>query len=402
MDYSYIAYNESGEVVRGNLTAVSEVAATELLAYVGYQVVSLRPFKPFFSVDKFYETFFPPKPNEIILFYRELAMLLESGISIVAALDLLQHQATNRTLKKTMGEIIADLRSGYQLSSALSRHPRLFPPVHHQLVGIGEQGGSLESELIQVADYMEREVTTRKEIKEALTYPAITTAVTILVIVVLVNFVLPTFGSLYTSLGVNLPAPVKIMINIATTAQSYGIYLVAVLIIAIIVARYYIKTPKGKYNLDKLILNLPLIGKVIHLSELARYCRSMSLLFRAGLPLTGVLGLVIESTNNKVIANALTDVQQDMVKGEGLSRPMEKNNYFLPLMVQMVKVGEETGNLDVTLQGVARSYEAEAKERTRSLVALIQPTMTIVIGMMIAFIVLTLTSGIYSLYGQGL
>lgn len=402
MDYAYIAYNEDGEIVRGNLTAISEGAATELLAYVGYQVVSLRPFKPLFSLDKLYETFFPPKSNDIILFYRELAMLLESGISIVAALDLLQHQTTNRTLKRTLGEVIADLRSGYQLSAALSRHPRLFPPVHHRLVSIGEQSGSLESELIQVADYMEREVTTRKEIKEALTYPAITSVVTLLVIIVLVTFVLPTFGNLYSALGVDLPAPVKLMFNLAKTAQSCGVYLVAVLIVAIIIARYYFKTPKGKYNFDRLILNLPLIGKVIHLSELARYCRSMSLLFRAGLPLTGVLSLVIESTSNKAIAKALIDVQQDMVKGEGLSGPMEKNNYFLPLMVQMVKVGEETGNLDATLQGVARSYETEAKERTRSLIALIQPTMTIGIGLMIAFIVVTLTSGIYSLYGQGL
>jgi len=402
MDYAYVAYNEDGEVVRGNLTAVSEGTATELLAYVGYQVVSLRPFKPFFSLDKLYETFFPPKANDIILFYRELATLLESGISIVAALDLLQHQTTNRTLKRTLGEVIADLRSGYQLSAALSRHPRLFPPVHHRLISIGEQGGSLESELIQVADYMEREVTTRKEIKEALTYPAITSVVTLLVIAILINFVLPTFGNLYSALGVDLPAPVKLMFNFSKIVQSYGAYIVAVLIIAIIAARYYLKTPKGKYNFDRLILNLPLIGKVIHLSELARYCRSMSLLFRAGLPLTGVLSLVIESTSNKAIAEALVDVQQDMVKGEGLSGPMEKNKYFLPLMVEMVKVGEETGNLDATLQGVARSYETEAKARTRSLITLIQPTMTIVIGLMIACIVVTLTSGIYSLYGQGL
>ncbi len=399
MDYSYVAYAEGGEIVRGKLAAVSEAAATELLAYVGYQVVSLMPFKPFLSLDKLYETLFPPKPNEVILFYRELATLLESGISIVAALDLLQHQTTNRTLKRVLGEVIADLRSGYQLSAAFSKHPRLFPPVHHRLVSIGEQSGSLESELIQIADYMEREVTTRKEIKGALTYPAITSVVTLLVVGVLVTFVLPTFGSLYSALGVDLPAPVQIMLNLSKTAQSYGIFLVAVLIVAIIAARYYLKTTKGKYNFDRLLLKLPLIGKIIHLSELGRYCRSMSLLFHAGLPLTGVLGLVIDGTSNKVIAQALLDVQKDMVKGEGISHPMEKNSYFLPLMVQMVKVGEETGNLDTTLQGVAQSYEAEVKERTRSLIGLIQPTMTIVIGLIVAYIVLTVTSGIYSVYG---
>ncbi len=401
MDYSYIAYTEDGEIVRGKLAAISEATATELLGYVGYKVISLSLFKPFLSLGKLYETLFPPKPNEIILFYRELATLLESGISIVAALDLLQHQITNRTLKRVLGEIIADLRSGYQLSVAFSKHPRIFPPVHHRLISIGEQGGRLESELVQVADYTEREVTTRKEIQDALTYPAITAVVTLVVIAVLVNFVLPTFGTLYTALGINLPAPVKIMITLSEAAQSYGIYLLVALVVALVIARFYLKTPNGKYKFDKLILNLPLVGRVIHLSELARYCRSMSLLFRAGLPLTGVLDLVIESTSNKAIARALTDVQQAMVKGEGLSRPMEKNRYFLPLMVQMVRVGEETGNLDATLQAVAESYEAEAKVRTRSLIALIQPTMTIVIGVMVGFIVLSLTSGIYSMYGQG-
>jgi type IV pilus assembly protein PilC len=170
----------------------------------------------------------------------------------------------------------------------------------------------------------------------------------------------------------------------------------------VVSARAYLKTPDGRYNFDKLTLSLPLVGRVTHLSELARYCRSMSLLFRAGLPLTEVISLVIDSTRNKAIAKGLRDVRQDMVKGEGLSRPMLKNNLFLPMMVQMIRVGEETGNLDVTLQAVAQSYEAEAEDRIRSIVALIQPSMTLVLGLMIGLIALSLSSGIYSLYGHGL
>jgi len=143
MDYSYVAYSEGGEIVRGKLTAASESAAIELLSYVGYQAVSLRPFRPFVSIDRLSEILFPPKPNEIILFYQQLATLLESGISIVAALELLQRQANNRTLKRVLGDIISDLRSGYQLSAALSKHPKLFPAVHNRLVSIGEQGGNI-------------------------------------------------------------------------------------------------------------------------------------------------------------------------------------------------------------------------------------------------------------------
>ncbi len=142
------------------------------------------------------------------------------------------------------------------------------------------------------------------------------------------------------------------------------------------------------------------MGRVNHLNELTRYCRSMSLLLRAGLPLTEVMPIVIQSTGNRAMAKALTDVQQDMVKGEGLSQPMAKNKLFLPMMVQMVKVGEETGNLDTTLLAVSRSYEAEVEDRTRTLIALIQPTMTLIIGLIIGLIALSLASAMYSMYGQ--
>jgi type IV pilus assembly protein PilC len=162
----------------------------------------------------------------------------------------------------------------------------------------------------------------------------------------------------------------------------------------------YIRTPKGKYRWDKLALSLPMVGRVNHLKELARCCRSISLLFRAGLPLTEIMSLVIDGVNNVVMVKALTDVQQDMLKGEGLAQPMDKNELFLPMMVQMVKVGEETGNLDTTLMAVAQSYEAEAQDKTESLIKLIQPTMTLLIGLVIGVIALSMLSAMYSIYGQ--
>jgi len=230
--------------------------------------------------------------------------------------------------------------------------------------------------------------------------PVVTAIVAIVVIGVLVTFVLPGFGSMYSSLGIDLPLPVRILITTAGIAQSYGIYLLLAVLIAAGLALIYSKTPDGRYKRDKLILSLPLVGRVSHLSELAKYCRSMSLSFRAGLPLTEVLSLVAESGSNRAIAKALINVQQDMVKGEGLSRPMAKNKLFLPMMVQMVRVGEETGNLDTALLAVARSYEAEAGDKTRNLIALIQPAMTLIIGGVIGFITLSLTSAMYSMYGQ--
>jgi len=401
MVYQYVAYNENGNIVKGRLPAANEEAATELLGYAGYQAISLKPYVPFLNLDKLSVSLFRVKPTEIILIYRQLALLLESGIDIISSLELLQEQAANRALKKVLGEVISDLRGGNQLSASLGKHPEVFPPMYCQLLGVGEQSGDLETILKQVADYMEKEIATAKETKSALMMPVITSIVTIVVIGVLVTFVLPGFGSLYGSLGVDLPPMTQMLITTANKIQSNWTYLLLGGLTITGLAYIYIKTPGGRYRRDKLILRLPVVGRVSHLYELVRCCRSMSLLFHAGLPLTEVMPLVIQSSNNRAMAKALSDVRQDMLKGEGLSRPMAKNKLFLPMMVQMVRVGEETGNLDVTLLAVARSYEAEAEDRTRSLIALIQPAMTLIIGGIIGVIALSLTSAMYSIYGQG-
>lgn len=401
MVFQYIAYNEKGEIVKGKLPAVNEETANDLLGYAGYQTINLKPYVPFVNANRLKGFLFQVKPGDIILMYRQMAMLLESGIDIVASLELLQEQATNRTLKKVLGDVIADLRAGHQLSKVLSKHPRVFSPIYCKLLGVGEQSGDLETVLKQVADYMEKEVTTTKETKSALMYPVITSVVTVGVIAVLVTFVLPSFGSLYSSLGVDMPASAQLLIDLSGKLKEYWTFLMLGIMAVLGLAYIYIRTPNGRAKWDRLILRLPVLGRVCHLSELSRLCRSMSLLFRSGLPLTEILPLLIQSSRNRAISTALIDVQQDMIKGEGISRPMAKNRLFLPMMVQMVRVGEETGNLDATLLAVAQSYDAEAEDKTRSLISLIQPVMTLIIGMVIAAIAFSLVSAMYSIYGQG-
>ncbi len=400
MLYQYLAYKEDGQIVKGKLSAASEEAATELLGYAGYRAVNLKLSTPFLDVDKLTAGLFPVKPNEIILFYRQMAMLLESGIDIIAALELLRLQAVNRSLKKVLVEVIADLRSGSQLSTALAKHAAVFPPVYCRLLSVGEQSGDLETVLNHIADYMEKELATGKETKNALLFPVITAVVTVVVIGVLVTFVLPSFGKLYQSLGVELPLATRILIDTSNQIQSNISYILLAAAAVTGGLAVYFRTQGGRYRWDKILLKLPLVGQVAHLNELARFCRSMSLLFHAGLPLTEVVSLIARGSRNRVLARALADVQQGMIKGEGLSGPMSKDKLFLPMMVQMVRVGEETGNLDTTLLAVARSYEAEAEDKTRRFISLIQPAMTLVIGLVIGLIAFSLTSAMYSMYGQ--
>jgi type IV pilus assembly protein PilC len=399
MAYQYVAYNTKGEVVKGKLAAANDKEANDMLNYAGYQAISLKPYTPFLNVDSLTDSLSQVKTSEIVLFYRQLAMLLEAGTNMGASIEMLRAQSANRLLRKTLNMVVADIRGGNQLSAALVKHPKIFPQSYCQLLSIGEQGGNLELLLRQVADYMEKEAATVKETKGALTMPAITATVAVVVIGLLIVFVLPSFGKMYSSLGAELPALAKMFISLGEMIRSNGLVILLSAVGLFSVIALYTRTPRGKYQWDKLLLRLPLVGRVKLLSELARYCRSMSLLFHAGMPLSEVMPLVVKSSSNKVLAEALIDVQKEMVKGEGLSGPMSKNRLFLPMMVQMVKVGEETGSLDNTLQAVAVSYEVEVGDKIRTMIGLIQPAMTLLIGGVVALIAITLMSAMTAMYG---
>ena len=400
MLYQYVACNDKGEMVDGKISSENEEAVTDLLSVAGYRVINIRLYVPFLSADRMFASFFQVKPADIILLYRQLALLLESGINIVTALGLLQSQIPGRTLKRVLGEVISDLRAGNQLSTAMGKHPAVFSTICCRSLSIGEQTGGIEMMLKQMADYMEKEIAARKSVKGALMYPMIAGIVTVIVVGVLLTFVLPAFAGLYSSMGAELPPLTRALIDTSEFLRSNVLYIMLGILAVFGVAFAYVKTPAGSYNRDRLMLSLPLLGRVNHLNELSRCCRSISLLFRAGLPLTEVLPLVLQGCSNRVVAEALNDVQKDMLKGEGLSQPMAKSGVFLPMMVQMVKVGEETGNLDTTLLAVAQSYETEAEDSTASLIGLIQPAMTMIIAGVVGVIALSLVSAMYSVYGQ--
>jgi type IV pilus assembly protein PilC len=282
----------------------------------------------------------------------------------------------------------------------MNRHPEIFSAMSCRTLSIGEQTGGLETMLRQVADYMEKEIVNRKGIKGALMYPMIAAGVTVVVVGILMVFVLPAFANLYGSLGAKLPALTRMMLSLSGLLRSYGLHIFLIIFIIIGLGLIYTRTADGKYRLDAITLRIPQLGRVKHLNELSRCCRSISLLFTAGLPLTEIMPLVIQGCNNRVIAQALYNVQTDMLKGEGLSKPMAKNSIFLPMMVQMVKVGEESGNLDTSLLAVAQNYESEAQDKTKSLISLIQPMMTLVIAGVVGLIALSMVSAMYSIYGQ--
>ena len=400
MDFAYSAYTEDKRLVKGKVTANTEEAASELLNYGGYRVVSLKSATPLINKERLLASFSQVKTHEIVMFSRQLALLLESGTDIVTALDLLQDQITNETLKGMVGEVASDIRGGSPLSKALSKHPRAFSRMYYQAIAAGEQGGNLEVVLKQMADYMEKAVVTQKQIKSALRYPVMVFVAAIVVVLVLVTWVFPTFAGLYIQLGAQLPLPTRILIGLTNWTNHYGLYLLLGVVIAVAVIYIYIRTPAGRYRWDKMMLSVPVIGRIVRLGELSRACRTMSMLIRIGLPLPETLIMTTNSSTNKFVVENLTGVHQELIRGEGLSGPMAKREVFLPLMTQMVKVGEETGNLDNTLVTVAENFDMESADKTKAAVGLIQPILTVFIGLVVGFLVLAMFSAMYSIYGQ--
>jgi type IV pilus assembly protein PilC len=399
MNYQYVAYTDDKKLVRGKLSADSEEAASSILSYGGYQVVSLKMVTPFFDTTKLQSRLSRVKTKEIIMFSRQLALLLESGTDIVTSLDLLQSQVTNPSLKGVIGEVASDIRGGSSLSSAMSRH-RAFPELYYRTMAAGEQGGNLSVVLRQMADYLERGDVAGKKIKAALTYPIMLAVVGIVVVSILVTVVMPSFISLYEAFGAELPLTTRMVISLSDWLINNGLYLLLGFVAVAGIGYVYSRTSTGRYHRDKLFLTVPIIGRVNQLNELSRCCRTIALLFRVGLPLPEIMTQAIHSTRNKVMIKALTETQQELIRGEGLSKPMSKRGVFLPLMVQMVGVGEETGNLDSTLTTVAQSYEIEADDKMTAAIGLIQPALVVIIALAIGFLAVSLLSAMYSIYGQ--
>ena len=400
MNYEYVARAEDNRVVKGKLAAGSEESAADMLAYSGYSVLSLREVTSLFQAGKLSLFSSNIKPPEVIMFSRQLALLLESGIDVVTALELLQAQMTNRALKKMLADVISDVRGGRPLSEAISQHPRAFSKLYYQLVAVGERTGSLEVVLRRAADYIERTYVTQKTVKNAMVYPIILLVVTFGVVALMVGFVLPAFSGLYSAFDVELPAMTRGLLAFTDWTQQYGVWVLAGIGAVIAAVFVYTKMPVGRLRWGRLMLTLPYFGRINLLNELSRCCRTMALLYESGLPLPDIMTLVVQSSTNRAMSGALSDVQQAMIAGAGLSGPMRRNKLFLPLMVQMTAVGEETGNLDHTLNTVGESYEAESDDKTKTMIAMITPAMTIIIGGIVGFVAVTLLTTMYSIYGQ--
>jgi len=399
--YRYEALTSRGKLVKGNIKAANEVAAERLLIEQGYSPINVEVVPSMFSLEEAFPSLFRVKPRDVIVFSRQMATLLRSGISLLPAMEILHGQVTtSRAFKRILESIINDLRSGSSFSQAIAKHPKAFSEVYCRTVAVGEQSGNLEIILNRMADYQEKQGAVAGKIGKALTYPLMILGLGVVVVVVLMVVVMPQMTSMFTAMNVELPLPTKILIAVSNFLTTYPLYLVIAIALLVAVLLWMIKRPSGRRVLDRLRLTAPLIGLPTLMGELARFCRTTSMLVGAGLSLQEIMEMMPQSSNNMAIRDALSRVNEGLLLGEGLSGPMSRIEIFPPLLVQMVAVGEESNTLDFTLGVVADFYEATAEEKTTAMVGMLGPMSTMGIALMVGFIAISIIMPMYTLTGS--
>lgn len=400
MQYKYVAYNQQKQLVNGKVDAPNETVAQDLLNLSGLKTVSLKEAKPLLNMEKIRGATYKISNKEVIMFSKQLALMIESGFDIAASLDLLANQISNRGLKKIVGEITADIRNGMKPSQAFAKHTTAFSGLYCRTIAVAEETGNLEKALRQMADHIEKNAMAAKKVKGALMYPAMVAIMMVGVIAVMVLFVVPSFQTLYDSMGTEIPLPARILLGSTNFLRSYGLYMIVGVVVLGVAYFGLTRSDEGKYQRDKVMLRMPLIGNIIVMSELSRVAATISTLFRAGVPLPEVMTLASQSCENRVIGRALTEVRQEMLQGQGLARPLSQRPIFPALMVQMASVGENTGNLDTTMDTVAVSYGMEADDRVSVMTGLITPITGIIMGGLVAFLAVALVSTMYGMMGS--
>ncbi|MBI4287739.1 MAG: type II secretion system F family protein [Chloroflexi bacterium] len=400
MPYKYTALSVEGHLRSGHIDAEDETSAEEALSQAGYRVLTLKTFKTAPPVDTLFPSFFGVKSGQVIGFSKQLASLLEAGIDIVKAMEIVGEQTPSGAMARILKEMQEKLQGGSPLSAVLNQYPNVFGPTYRKMVEVGEQTGCLEAALKQAAGYMEKQREAAKKIGKALVYPCIVTGVAVVVVVLLIVLVLPAMAGLFTSLGAQLPLPTRALIAGGNFVKTN--YLIVILAIAAMVGLVYswMRRPVGRRKVDRMLLRMPAFGPVILYGEISRFAGTMATLLRAGVTVAESAQLATGACRNGVIKEAVKNATEELMQGRGLSRPLARSGVFPAMMIQMVRVGEETGSLDNTLSVVAASYETEATERSQALIAMLEPALTVGIAVAVGFIALSVVMPIYSVLGS--
>jgi type IV pilus assembly protein PilC len=377
--YQYKVRDKSGNLISGTLVADSEMLVLQRLREQGFTPLEVGKEKKGLS----FEINLKPKKvklKELSVFSRQFATMINSGLPILRALSILAEQSENQLLSQTLNAARIDVEQGASLSQAMGKHPKVFNNIYISMVRSGETGGSLDDTLLKLASMLENEVRLRGKIKSAMTYPVAVVGLVTLIMSAMLLFVVPQFKNIYGQLGGTLPLPTRLLLMCSQAMQKFWYIVLGGALLSRFLLRRYKATEKGRAVLDALKLRIPVFGTLFHKVALSRFASTLAMLMRSGVPILQALDIVIDTVNNRVVAKAVEDVQSSVREGESIAKPLARHEVFPPMVVQMIAVGEETGQVDVMLEKVAEFYTQEVEASVDALTSLIEPILIAFIG----------------------
>jgi MSHA biogenesis protein MshG len=332
-----------------------------------------------------------PTTADIVMFTRQMYTITRSGIPLLRGMKGLIASTHNAVLREVLADILENLEGGRELSGSFARHPTIFPTLYISLIKVGEETGTLEASFRRLAEYLKQDQDMRERVKSAMRYPIIVMVAIMAALGVLTIFVIPKFAPLFRALGDNIPLPTRIIMGVSSFAQDYWYLLAGAIALAVFVIRQHIATEAGRLQWDTLKLRLPGVGKLTQEATLARITRSLAIALNAGMPVIQTLSVIAKSAGNEFMAARMLQVRASVERGDPLSRAAAASGIFTPLVIQMMSVGEETGDLPKLLDEVAEFYEREVEYSLKSISDAIEPILIIAVGGM----VLVLALGIF-------
>ena len=393
--FAYKGRNKRGDQVEGTLDGSDSGAIADQLMNTGITPTDIKAFrgitggevrKPDWLKRLFTEK--PVTPMDLQLFSRQMYTLLKAGVPIMRALAGLQESTQNLTFAAMIQDLRESLDSGRELSAALRRHPKIFSPFYVSMVQIGEMTGMLDETFIRLHDHLEFERDMRERIKTAMRYPSFVILAMVIAIIVINLFVIPAFAKVYAGFHAELPVITKMLIGFSGFMVDYWMLMLAILIGAVLGFRFYINTPDGRYKWDRYKFKLPIACKIILKATLARFARSLALSFKSGMPILQGMNVVSMVVDNEFMRSRIEQMRDGVERGESILRTAVAAGVFNPVVLQMIAVGEETGDMDGLMFEIAAMYEREVEYEVKTLSSQIEPILIVTLGIMVLILAL--------------
>ena len=335
--------------------------------------------------------------RDIVIFTRQFATMINSGLPLVQSLDILAQQTENISLRKVIQDVLYDVESGHTLADAMAKHPKVYTELFTNMVAAGEAGGILDTILLRLATFLEKNDALVRKIKGAMVYPAVIFSVAGAAICILLIFVIPTFQTMFASAGIPLPLPTRIVIGMSQFLQSFWWLVILVVVAAIFALRATAANPTGRLMLDKLMLNLPILGDMQRKAAVARFTRTLGTLVSSGVSILEGLEITAKTAGNRVIHDAVMGSRASIAGGETISGPLKESGVFPPMVVQMINVGEQTGGLDEMLSKIADFYDEEVDAAVEVLLKAMEPIMIVVLGVVVGGMIVAMYLPIFDM-----